>query len=206
MHTVSFACRDSHFAEPETPPPPVVQLLIHTDFATPPSMVFSIHEDFGSSAQKRVKFADDDSDTHDVHNMYPPLANYENIIGVPKHPSTVAVENSPKWLSGKTETKTIKEFIHNLVAKYLDETKSYKFQDEEALAEVSQQAAQAFPILRKYENDWGTRGILMHRLKNTSNKAARKAAKDVVDIVTDVVKKGKAGKATSMHLRSNKVP
>lgn len=68
------------------------------------------------------------------------------------------------------------------------------------------QAAQAFPILRKYKNDWGMCGILMHRLKNTSNKAARKAAKDVVDVVTDVVKKGKPGKATSMRLRSNKVP
>ncbi|KAJ7736276.1 hypothetical protein B0H16DRAFT_1466720 [Mycena metata] len=192
MHTVSFASRDSHFAEPEAPPPPVVQLLIHTDFATPPSTVLSIHEDFGSSTQKRVKF---DEDMH----PYPPLVNYAEQVPVPSHPSTKAVESHPGWDCEPRETQKIKNFIHGLVGRMLDESKSYKNQDDKSLAEVIRQATQQFPVLRKYEDAWGTRCILMSHLKNTTNKAAHKAAKDVVDTVTDIVqpvKKGK-GKATN---------
>ncbi|KAJ7260275.1 hypothetical protein C8J57DRAFT_1233295 [Mycena rebaudengoi] len=177
----------SPFAKNDAPPPPVVMLLLHTDLDLPASTDLLIHEDLGNfvhpvaNTKKKVEFAP--TPTH----TYPPPPTFTTLIPSPSGLTTKSVENHPGWLSDAQETKAMKKFIGQDANQLCDTSKSIENQKQSVLDALYLRAANQFPILHKYEDNWGTYVITQAHLKNTANRSNRQARKKVTDVVAVVV-------------------
>ncbi|KAJ7256866.1 hypothetical protein B0H12DRAFT_1070640 [Mycena haematopus] len=170
----------SPFAETEPPPPPIVLLLLQTDLNMRTSTSLIIHEDlekFVPSTRKTVQFAPS------VEHTYPPPPIFLEKIPVPQMLTRRSIEGHDGWECGEKETALIKAFIHDLVDKLLDNTRSFSHQDPERVQDVFTQAAQMHPVLRKYADDWATRCIVQARLKATAATANKRATKEAAEII-----------------------
>ncbi|KAJ7089906.1 hypothetical protein C8R44DRAFT_892093 [Mycena epipterygia] len=163
-----FVRYGSPFAETEPPPPPVVLLLLQTDLTMHTSTGLVIHEDL---------------------ELVPSAKKDRGVtIPVPQMLTRKVLEHHETWEGDKTETALIKKVVHELVETLLDTTSAISDQEAGLLEEVFRRAAQMFPILRKYDDNWATRCIVQARLKatsaNASNKAVKKAVANVANIVS----------------------
>ncbi|KAJ7121075.1 hypothetical protein C8R44DRAFT_736765 [Mycena epipterygia] len=181
-----FVRYGSPFTETEPPPPPVVLLLLQTDLTMHTSTGLVIHEDLElvPSAKKTVAFAPA------LEHTYPPPPIFEVTIPVPQMLTRKVLEHHETWEGDKTETALIKKVVHKLVETLLDTTSAISDQEAGLLEEVFRWAAQMFPILRKYNDNWATRCIIQARLKATSANASNKVVKKAVANVANIVQSG----------------
>ncbi|KAJ6553887.1 hypothetical protein B0H10DRAFT_1968038 [Mycena sp. CBHHK59/15] len=180
----SFVRHPSPFVETEPPPPPVVLLLSQTDLNTPTSTGLVIHEDLElvPSAKKTVVFAPGST----LEYTYPPPPIFTVQIPIPPGLTRDIIENHKTW-EGEVSwedrvklTAAIKAAVHALVEQFLDTTKVFSDQRKVPVEEVYRQAAQKYPILGKYEDNWLVRCIATARLKSTSAHAKTLATKEAV--------------------------
>ncbi|KAJ6625882.1 hypothetical protein B0H10DRAFT_2211755 [Mycena sp. CBHHK59/15] len=164
----SFVHHPSPLAETEPPPPPVVLLLSQTDLNTPTSTGLVIHEDLELvlSAKKTVVFAPGST----LEYTYPPPPIFTVQIPIPPGLTRNIIENHKTWEGEVSREDRIKLTAAIKVCLV-------------PVEEVYRQAAQKYPILGKYEDDWPVRCIATARLKSTSAHAKTLATKEAV---TDV--------------------
>ncbi|KAK7034853.1 hypothetical protein R3P38DRAFT_698574 [Favolaschia claudopus] len=175
MDASTVAARhDSPFAEPDTPPPPVVLLLIHTDLKTPVLPGLLIHEDLEDydhgpghvddpAPGSKVRFVD----SVPVHS-YPPPPILPKRIPRPAALSRETLENLTGW--PQVELDRIKKRVEALADDHLNTTVCYSDQDKKQIDLVYKLASIEFYALNNYEDHWVTETILQRHLKNTTEK------------------------------------
>ncbi|KAK6966510.1 hypothetical protein R3P38DRAFT_3154366 [Favolaschia claudopus] len=161
-------------AEPGIPPPPVVLLLIHTDFNTPVLPGLLIHEDLedydhgpghldDSAPGSKVRFAE----SVPAHS-YPPPPILPKRIPRPVAMSRETLENLTGW--PQVELDRIKKRVEALADDHLNTTVCYSDQDKKQIDLVYKLASIDFYALNNYEDHWVTETILQRHLKNTTEK------------------------------------
>ncbi|KAK6989031.1 hypothetical protein R3P38DRAFT_3227977 [Favolaschia claudopus] len=194
MDASTVAARhDSPFAEPGIPPPPVMLLLIHTDFNTPVLPGLLIHEDLedhdhgpghldDSAPGSKVRFVD----SVPVHS-YPPPPILPKRIPRPAGLSRDTLEHLTGW--PKVELDRIKKRVEDLADDHLNTTVCYSDQDKKLLDLVYKMASIEFYALNNYEDHWVTETILQRHLKNTSERHKRALKAEVVAAASRTLRK-----------------
>ncbi|KAJ6532082.1 hypothetical protein B0H19DRAFT_1273237 [Mycena capillaripes] len=123
----------------------------------------------------------------------------EKKIPVPSSLTRKILEDHPGWECDDTDTALIKKTVHQIIEDLLDETKSMSDQKPMLLEEVYRRAADMFPVLRNYADNWATRCIVQAHLKATAAIASNKAVQEAVVNLANTVQSGGArtrGKST----------